>query len=166
MYGCFCPLFMRNSYRNIRTTEKWYSRVGRVEGGSMTFFTAFCVINSWNSTRTNLFLLQVFWKRKYQVNNRVVILRTVDLTMWNHQTIGTCLRKGLCISMTDCEGTTTGLETEMTWTLHEVVWKMRNLIPRQCEMKTIIEEPSSTGYLNKVIHSLFTCYFVNTPPHA
>ena len=31
-------------------------------------------------------------------------------------------------------------------------------------MKTIIEEPSSTGNLNKVvIHSLFTCYFVNTP---
>ena len=39
-----------------------------------------------------------------------------------------------------------------------------NVIPRQCEMKTIIEEPSSTGNLNKVvIHSLFTCYFVNTP---
>ena len=31
-------------------------------------------------------------------------------------------------------------------------------------MKTINEEPSSTGNLNKVaIHSLFTCYFVNTP---
>ena len=31
-------------------------------------------------------------------------------------------------------------------------------------MKTIIEEPSSTGNLNKVvIHSLSTCYFVNTP---
>ena len=31
-------------------------------------------------------------------------------------------------------------------------------------MKTIIEKPSSTGNLNKVvIHSLFTCYFVNTP---
>ena len=31
-------------------------------------------------------------------------------------------------------------------------------------MKTIIEEPLSTGNLNKVvIHSLFTCYFVNTP---
>ena len=30
-------------------------------------------------------------------------------------------------------------------------------------MKTIIEEPSSTENLNKVgIHSLFTCYFVNT----
>ena len=42
--------------------------------------------------------------------------------------------------------------------------KMMNLIPRQCEMKTIIEEPSSTGYLNKVlIHSLSTCYFLNTP---
>ena len=40
---------------------------------------------------------------------------------------------------------------------------MTNLIPRQYEMKTIIEEPSSTGNLNKVvIHSLFTCYFVNT----
>ena len=39
-----------------------------------------------------------------------------------------------------------------------------NLIPRQCEMKTNIGEPSSTGNLNKfVIHSLFTCYFVNTP---
>ena len=31
-------------------------------------------------------------------------------------------------------------------------------------MKIIIEEPSSTGKLNKVvIHSLFTCYSVNTP---
>ena len=41
---------------------------------------------------------------------------------------------------------------------------MMKLIPRQCEMKTIIEEPSSTGNLNKeVILSLFTCYFVNTP---
>ena len=31
-------------------------------------------------------------------------------------------------------------------------------------MKTIIEEPSSTENLNKeVIHSLFTCYFVNIP---
>ena len=31
-------------------------------------------------------------------------------------------------------------------------------------MKTIIEEPSSTGNLNKVvIHSLFKCDFVNTP---
>ena len=31
-------------------------------------------------------------------------------------------------------------------------------------MKTIIEEPSSTGNLNKVvIHSQLTCYFVNTP---
>ena len=39
---------------------------------------------------------------------------------------------------------------------------MMNLIPRQYEMKTIIEEPSFTG--NKVvIHSLFTGYFVNTP---
>ena len=42
---------------------------------------------------------------------------------------------------------------------------MMNLIPRQCEMKTIIEELSSTGNLNKeVIHSLFTCHFVK-PPH-
>ena len=41
---------------------------------------------------------------------------------------------------------------------------MMNLIPRPCEMKTIIEEPSSAENLNKVvIHSLFTCYFVNTP---
>ena len=31
-------------------------------------------------------------------------------------------------------------------------------------MKTIIEEPSSTGDLYKVvIHSLSICYFVNTP---
>ena len=31
-------------------------------------------------------------------------------------------------------------------------------------MMTIIEEPSSTGNLNKVgIHSLSKCYFVNTP---
>ena len=41
---------------------------------------------------------------------------------------------------------------------------MMNLIPRQCEMKTIIEEPSSTGNLNNVvIYSLSTCYIVNTP---
>ena len=40
---------------------------------------------------------------------------------------------------------------------------MMNPIPRQYELKTIIEEPSFTGNLNKVvIHSLFTCYFVNT----
>ena len=31
-------------------------------------------------------------------------------------------------------------------------------------MKTTIEDPSSTGNLNETgIHSLFTCYFVNTP---
>ena len=31
-------------------------------------------------------------------------------------------------------------------------------------MKTIIKRPSSTGNSNKVvIHSLFTCHFVNTP---
>ena len=41
---------------------------------------------------------------------------------------------------------------------------MMNRIPRQYEMKTIFEEPSSTENLNKVvIHCLFTCYFVNTP---
>ena len=41
---------------------------------------------------------------------------------------------------------------------------MMNPIPRQYELKTIIEEPSSTENLSKVvIHSLFTCYFVNTP---
>ena len=52
--------------------------------GSMTFFTAFCDIKSWNSTR-NLFLLQVFWKREYQIDNRVVILRTVDLIVWKRR---------------------------------------------------------------------------------
>ena len=35
----------------------------------------------------------------------------------NYETIGTCLRKGPCISMTDCEVTT----PEMTSALHEVV---------------------------------------------
>ena len=56
------------------------------------------------------------------------------------------------------------VRTEMTSALHEVIWKMINPLHRQCEMKTIIEEPSSTGNLNKVvIHSLSTCYFVNTP---
>ena len=30
-------------------------------------------------TRTNLFLLNVFWKWKYQLNSRIVTLRTVDL---------------------------------------------------------------------------------------
>ena len=61
-------------------------------------------------------------------------------------------------------GDNNGVRTEMTSALHEVVWKMMNLITRQCEMKTTIEEPSSTGNLNKVVfHTLFTCYFVNTP---
>ena len=38
-----------------------------------------------------LFLLQVFWKRKYhfQVNSGVVKLRTVDLTMWNCRVLTT-----------------------------------------------------------------------------
>ena len=59
----------------------------------------------------------------------------------NNGTIGTFLRKGICISMSY------GYRTEMTSALHEV--------------------PSSTGNLIKVvIHSLFTCYFVNTHPHA
>ena len=41
---------------------------------------------------------------------------------------------------------------------------MMNEILQQCEMKTTIEDPSSTGNLNETgIHSLFTCYFVNTP---
>ena len=66
--------------------------------------------------------------------------------------------------ITDCKGTTTGIRTEITSALHEVVHEMMNLIPRQCEMKTIIEEPSSTGNLNKLgFQSLFTCYFVYTP---
>ena len=61
-------------------------------------------------------------------------------------------------------GDNNGFRTEMTSALHEVIWKMMNLIPRQCERKTIIGEPSSTGNLNKVvIHSLSTRYFVNTP---
>ena len=61
-------------------------------------------------------------------------------------------------------GDNNGVRTEMTSALHQVVWKIMNLIHWQCEMKTLIEEPSSTGNLNKVvIHSLFTCYFVNTP---
>ena len=46
------------------------------------------------------------------------------------------------------QGDNNGFRTEMTSALHEVVWKMMNLIPQQCEMKTIIEEPSSTGNLN------------------
>ena len=62
------------------------------------------------------------------------------------------------------QGDNNGVRTEITSALHEVVHKMMNLIPRQCEMKTIIEELSSTGNLNKLgFHSLFTCYFVNTP---
>ena len=82
----------------------------------------------------------------------------------NYGTIETCLRKRLCISMADCEGTTTGLERKWRQLYMKSFEKMMNLIPRQCEMKTIIEEPSSTGNLNKmVIHSLSTCYFVNTP---
>ena len=57
-----------------------------------------------------------------------------------------------------------GVRTEMTSAIHDIVCKMMNLMPRQCEMKTIIEEPSSTRNLNEVlIHSLFSCYFVNTP---
>ena len=41
---------------------------------------------------------------------------------------------------------------------------MMNLIPQQCEMEAIIEELSSTGNFNEVvIHSLFICYFINTP---
>ena len=58
----------------------------------------------------------------------------------------------------------TGVRAEMTSALHEVVWTMMNLIPQQCEMKTIIEKSSSTGNSNEgVIRSLFTCYFENTP---
>ena len=34
----------------------------------------------------------------------------IRLYRLNFGTIGTCLRKGFCISMADCEGTTTGLE--------------------------------------------------------
>ena len=57
-----------------------------------------------------------------------------------------------------------GVRTEITSDLHEVVCKIMNLIHRQCEMKMIIKEPSSTWNLNTVvIHSLFTCYSVNTP---
>ena len=57
-----------------------------------------------------------------------------------------------------------GVRTEMTSAWDKNFCKMMNLIPRQCEMKTIIEEPASTGKLHKeVIRSLFTCYFVNTP---
>ena len=41
---------------------------------------------------------------------------------------------------------------------------MMSPIPRQCEMKTNFEEPFSTGNFNTVvIHSLFICYFLNTP---
>ena len=82
----------------------------------------------------------------------------------NYGTIGTCLRKWLCLSMTDCEGTTTGLKRKWRQLYMKSFEKKMNFIPRQCEMKIIIEEPSPTGNLNKiVIHSLFTCYFVNTP---
>ena len=79
----------------------------------------------------------------------------VQIDRLNYGTITTCLRKRLCISMTDCDRTTMGLERKWRQLYMKSSEKMMNLIPRQCEMKTIIEEPSSTGNLNKVvIHSL------------
>ena len=35
------------------------------------------------------------------------------------------------------------VRSKITSASYEVVWKIINLIPRQCEIKTIIEEPSS-----------------------
>ena len=57
----------------------------------------------------------------------------------NYGTIGTCLRKGLCISMVDCEGTTTGLERKWSFKkwwisyLSNVKWRhlLKNLLPRE-----------------------------------
>ena len=37
-----------------------------------------------------------------------------------------------------------------------------NLISRQCEMKTIIESPSSTGNLNKVVFSVHVLFCKQT----
>ena len=63
----------------------------------------------------------------------------------NNGTIGTFLRKGLCISMTDCEGTTTGIERkwrqlymksfEKWWIqyLGNMNWRqlLKNLLPQE-----------------------------------
>ena len=46
---------------------------------------------------------------------------------------------------------------------------MKNLciIPLQCEIQKIYEEPFSTGNSNEgVVHSLLTCSSVNIPNHA
>ena len=55
LYGCFCALFMTESMQNhLYNWEVIFSSfegVWWVEGGSMTFLTAFCDIKSWNSTR-------------------------------------------------------------------------------------------------------------------
>ena len=55
IYGCFCPLFMRKFMQkhpyNWEVLFSSFKSVGLVKGDSMTFFTAFCDINSWNSTR-------------------------------------------------------------------------------------------------------------------
>ena len=38
-----------------------------------------------------------------------------------------------------------GVRREMTSIFLEVAWKMKNLMPPQFEIKTILKEPSSTG---------------------
>ena len=64
-------------------------------------------------------------------------------TDWITEQLEHVLEKALHIE-NRLRGTISGGRTEMTSALQEVVWKMMNLIPRQCEMKNIFEEPSST----------------------
>ena len=97
---------------------------------------------------------------------RYLPVSTIKLLQWRFQTSldVSLFEKLIWKSYRQRQGATTGLERKWRQLYNEVFWNIINLIPRQCEMKTIIEEMSSTGNLNKVvIHSLFICYFVNTP---
>ena len=74
MYGCFCALFMREFTQkhpyNWEVIFSLFEHVRRVEGGSMTFLTAFCDIKSWNSTRNPYKFVSIASALKMKVSGK------------------------------------------------------------------------------------------------
>ena len=78
MYGCFCPLIMRKfMQKHLYNWEVIFSSsksVWWVEGGSMTFFTSFCDINSGNSTKNPYKFVSIVSVLKTKVSGKIIAL--------------------------------------------------------------------------------------------
>ena len=73
-----------------------------------------------NKKPLQMFLLHVFWKRKYQVNNLVVTIRTVHLTV--------CARQCSCLCWRPCDLKISFSHWNMPWNTWNRQWGSSNLI--------------------------------------